>query len=57
MSDSLGHSSAQITLDIYGIAADKVARAAADDPAGSFGIDAGAALVEAPQESRVVALR
>lgn len=40
VSDALGHSSSQITLDIYGHTADKVARAAADTLAASFGITA-----------------
>lgn len=42
VSDSLGHSSAQITLDVYGFTADKVARAAAEGLALAFGITADA---------------
>jgi integrase len=45
VSDALGHSSSQITLDVYGFAVDKVARAAADGLAASFGIT-----VDAPEE-------
>lgn len=53
VADALGHSSAQITLDIYGFTADKVARAAADGLAASFGITG-----EPPEEgTSVVALR
>jgi hypothetical protein len=40
VSDSLGHSSAQVTLDTYGFTADKVARAAADGLAAMFEITA-----------------
>lgn len=40
VSDSLGHSSSQVTLDIYGFTADKVARAAAEGLAVAFGITA-----------------
>lgn len=40
VSDSLGHSSSQVTLDIYGFTADRVARAAAEGLAAAFGITA-----------------
>ncbi|EYR64853.1 integrase [Actinotalea ferrariae CF5-4] len=56
VADSLGHSSAQITLDIYGFTADKVARAAAEGLAATFGITAD----EEPEEdggATVIALR
>ena len=57
VADSLGHSSAQITLDTYGFTVDSVARAAADGLATSFGIT-----VDAPEEDgtaggNVVSLR
>lgn len=42
VADSLGHSSAQVTLDVYGFTADKVARAAAEGLALAFGITADA---------------
>lgn len=38
VSDALGHSSSQVTLDIYGYTADRVARAAADGLSEAFGL-------------------
>lgn len=57
VSDALGHSSSQITLDIYGYTADKVARAAAEGLAASFGITADPPAGTGTDDGKVVTLR
>lgn len=58
VADAMGHSSAQITLDIYGFTADKVALAAADGLADAFGLggSGGRAAGGEPAGGNVVAL-